>query len=172
MVTKEKFTLTTKDITLMGVMLAVLEVAKFALSSIAGVEVVTLLFIVYTLFFGKKMVYMLPVYLLIEGILSGFSIWWFMYVYIWAILVGITYICRKNKSVWFWCMISGLFGLLFGLLCCPVYFITNGINTGFAWWLAGIPTDILHGVSNFVLCAILFKPLNNELGRLKGRYLC
>lgn len=82
MVAKEKFTLTTKDIALMGVMLAVLEVAKFALSSIASVEVVTLLFIVYTLFFGKKMVYMLPAYLLIEGILSGFGIWWFMYVYI------------------------------------------------------------------------------------------
>lgn len=172
MVAKEKFTLTTKDIALMGVMLAVLEIAKFALSSIAGVEVVTLLFIVYTLFFGKKMVYMLPAYLLIDGILSGFGIWWFMYVYIWALLVWITYMFRKNKSVWFWSMISGLFGLFFGLLCCPVYFITNGVQTGIAWWIAGIPTDILHGVSNFVLCMILFKPLNNELGRLKGRYLC
>lgn len=151
----------------MGIMLAIIEIAKLALSSIAGVEVVTLLFIVYTLFFGMKMVYMLPAFLLIEGVLGGFGIWWFMYVYIWALLVVITYTFRKNKSVWFWSMISGLFGLFFGLLCCPVYFITNGINTGFTWWLAGIPTDVLHGISNFVLCLILFKPLNDVLSYLK-----
>lgn len=151
----------------MGIMLTIIEAAKLALSSIAGVEVVTLLFIVYTLFFGKKMVYMLPTYLLIEGVLGGFGIWWFMYVYIWAILVGITYVCRKHKSVAFWSIASGIFGLLFGLLCCPIYFITNGIQTGITWWIAGIPTDILHGVSNFVLCLVLFKPLNNILGYLK-----
>ena len=167
MIDIEKIKLSTRDIALMGIMLAIIEVAKLALSSIAGVEVVTLLFIVYTLFFGKKMIYMLPTYLLIEGILGGFGIWWFLYVYIWAILVLITYICRKNKSVWFWSIVSGLFGLFFVFLCCPIYFITNGIQTGFVWWLTGIPTDILHGVSNFVLCLILFKPLNDILGYLK-----
>lgn len=167
MIDIEKIKLTTRDIALIGIMLAIIEVAKLALSSIAGVEVVTLLFIVYTLFFGMKMVYMLPTFLLIEGVLGGFGIWWFMYVYIWAILVAITYIFRKHKSVIFWSVVSGVFGVLFGLLCCPIYFVTNGIQTGIAWWIAGIPTDILHGVSNFVLCLVLFKPLNNILGYLK-----
>ena len=105
----KKVLISTKDIVLMGIMLAVLEVSKFALSFIAGVEIVTLLFILYTLFFGKKMFYMLPAFLLIEGIIGGFGIWWFMYVYIWAILVFVTYLCRKHESIWFWSIISGLF---------------------------------------------------------------
>ena len=159
--------ITTKDIALMGVMLAVIEIAKFALGFIAGVELVTLLFIVYTLFFEKKMTYMLPAYLLIEGILNGFGIWWFMYVYIWTLLVAITYLFRKYKSVLFWSVISGLFGLLFGLLCCPVYIITNGVQTAFTWWIAGIPTDIIHGFSNFIACMILFTPLKKVLSRFK-----
>ena len=163
----KKVLISTKDIVLMGIMLAVLEVGKFALSFIAGVEVVTLLFILYTLFFGKKIFYMLPAFLIIEGIIGGFGIWWFMYVYIWAILVFITYLCRKHESMWFWSIICGLFGLLFGTLCCPVYFVTFGTQTAISWWIAGIPTDIIHGVSNFILCMILFKPLKKVLDRIK-----
>lgn len=151
----------------MGTMLAVIETAKFSLSFIAGVELVTLLFIIYTLFFEKKMIYFLPAYLLTEGIINGFGIWWFMYVYIWAILVFVTYLFRKNKSVWFWSLLSGVFGVLFGLLCCPIYIITNGLQTAITWWIVGIPTDIVHGISNFIICMILFIPLKKILNRFK-----
>lgn len=40
---------------------------------------------------------------------------------------------------------------------------------GFSWWIAGIPYDLIHGVSNFILCIILFKPLNKVLTRIKYR---
>lgn len=166
MITKQN-SITTRDVALMGVMLAIIETVKFSLSFIAGVEVVTLLFILYTLFFEKKMVYFLPAFLLTEGMLNGFSIWWLMYVYIWSILVLITYLFRKHKSILFWSIISGMFGSLFGLLCCPIYFITNGVQTGIAWWIAGVPTDIIHGISNFIMCMILFIPLKKILDRIK-----
>jgi len=166
MLNKNK-SLTTKDIVLMGIMLAVIEVAKFALSFIAGVEIVTLLFILCTLFFEKKMKYMLPAFVLLEGILYGFGIWWFMYIYIWAILVLLTYLFRKRQSVWFWSVFSGLYGLLFGTLCCPVYLITGGIKMVISWWIAGIITDITHGISNFILCMILFVPLKRVLDKMK-----
>ena len=157
---KDKLRITTKDIVLIGIMLSIIEAVKFSLSFIAGVEMVTLLFIIYTLFFQEKMVYVLPAFYLIEGVLFGFGLWWFAYLYIWAILVLVVYLFRKKQSVWLFSIVSGMFGLLFGLLCSPVYIITSGINTAIAWWLAGLPTDILHGISNFILCIILFKPLN------------
>lgn len=166
-----KIKILTKDIAVMGIMLAIIEAAKFALSFIAGVEIVTLLFILYTLFFDKKMVYVLPVFLIIEGIIGGFGIWWFMYVYTWAILIIVSYLFRKRTSMWFWSIISGLFGLLFGTLCCPVYFITFGTETAISWWIAGIPTDIIHGVSNFILCMILFKPLKKVMDNIKRKYI-
>ena len=158
--TKEKFSINTKDIVLIGIMLAVIEVVKFSLSFIAGVEMVSLLFIVYTLFFREKMVYFLPTFCLVEGVLFGFGLWWFMYIYVWAILVIAVYLFRNKKSVWFFSILSGIFGALFGLLCSPVYIFTGGINFAISWWIAGIPTDILHGISNFIICLVLFKPLN------------
>ena len=161
--TKEKLLLTTKDIVLIGIMLSLIEAVKFSLSFIAGVEIVSLLFIIYTLFFKEKMLYVLPAFYLIEGVLFGFGIWWFAYLYIWAILVFVVYLFRRNESAWFWSIVSGIFGLSFGFLCSFVYLVTGGINMAITWWIAGIPTDILHGISNFVLCLILFKPLNRVI---------
>ena len=79
---KEKLLLKTRDIVLIGIMISIIEVVKFSLSFIAGVEMVSLLFIVYTLFFREKMIYVLPAFYLTEGVLFGFGIWWFMYLYI------------------------------------------------------------------------------------------
>lgn len=165
--TKEKLMIKTKDIVLIGIMLAVIETVKFSLSFIAGVEMVTLLFILYTLFFREKMVYFLPAFCLLEGVLYGFGLWWFMYLYIWAILVVIVYLFRKKQSVWFWSTISGLFGLSFGLLCSPVYIVTSGIDFAISWWIAGLPVDILHGIFNFIICLVLFKPLNRVIKMIK-----
>ena len=120
---KNKTPIQTKDIILMSMMLVLLEVSKYALSFIAGVEIVTLLIIVYTLFLEKKIMYLLPAFYLMEGMLYGFGLWWFMYIYIWAILAFITYLFKENKSILLWSTISGFFGLIFGLLCCPIYFI-------------------------------------------------
>ena len=47
---KNKTPIQTKDIILMSMMLVLLEVSKYALSFIAGVEIVTLLIIVYPVF--------------------------------------------------------------------------------------------------------------------------
>ena len=164
--TKDKILLTTRDIVLMGVMLAIIEVVKISLGFIAGVEMVSLLFIVYTLFFREKMIYVLPAFCAVEGILNGFGIWWFMYLYIWAILVFFVYIFRRKQSVWFWSILSGTYGLIFGLLCTPVYLVTGGISMAISWWVSGIPTDITHGISNFILCLVLFKPLNRVINAL------
>ena len=31
------------------------------------------------------------------------------------------------------------------------------------WWISGISTDIIHGVSNFIVCMVLFKPLKKAI---------
>ena len=49
-----KASLTLKDIALIGVMTATLEAGKYALSFIPNIEIVSLLIILYTIFFEKK----------------------------------------------------------------------------------------------------------------------
>ena len=93
-------------------MVATLEVAKFALSFLPNVELVTLLIMLYTLYFGRKIIYVIPVFVLIEGIVWGFGIWWIMYLYLWPLLALITYLFRKTESVIFWAVLAGVFGLI------------------------------------------------------------
>ena len=156
-------------------MVATLEVAKFALSFLPNVELVTLLIMLYTLYFGRKIVYVIPVFVLIEGIVWGFGIWWIMYLYVWPLLAFLAYLNRKQESVWFWSILSAAFGLCFGFLCAIPYFvigitdkgIRGGLYAGFTWWVAGIPHDILHCIGNFVVMLVLYVPIRKVMRKLK-----
>ena len=131
--------------------------------------------ILFTLFFGRKIVLVVPVFILIEGSIYGFNTWWIMYLYTWPLLVLITWIFRKQKSVWFWSILSGMFGLFFGLLCSIPYVvigavdggIRSGLYAGFTWWVAGIPWDIVHCIGNFVLMLVLYHPVRTLMERIK-----
>lgn len=167
-----------KDITLIGMMVAVIEVCKVALAWAPNVELTTFWLIMFTLFFGRKIVFVVPVFILIEGAMYGVHLWWIMYLYAWPLLVLITWICRKQESVWFWCIVSGAFGLAFGFLCSFPYVvigmadggILNGLYAGFTWWIAGIPWDIVHGVANFVLMLVLYQPVMRMMKCTKKLY--
>ena len=107
---KETTAIKVRDIALVGVMTATLEAAKFILSFVPNVEIVTLLIILYTLVFGKRIFYVIAAFLAMEGIQYGFGIWWLMYAYVWPLLAVLAYLFRRRESVWFWSIFSGFFG--------------------------------------------------------------
>ena len=82
-------------------------------------------------------------------------------------LVLITYLFRKQESVFVWAIVSGGFGLAFGALCSIPYIVLSGPKAAFAWWVSGIPFDIVHCVANFVIGLVLFQPLSKVLSRMK-----
>lgn len=157
----------TKDICLIGIMVAVIEVCKATMTFLPNIELTTFWLIMFTLFFGKKVGFVVPVFILIEGCLYGFGSWWIMYLYTWPLLVLVTWIYRKQESLWFWSVLSAVFGLLFGFFCSIPYYVLGaidgglrgGLYAGFSWWVAGIPWDLVHGISNFVLMVVLYKPV-------------
>ena len=163
---KSRLKITAKDIAITGMMIAIIEVAKNALAFIPNVELVSLLVILFTLYFGKKILFVIPAFILLEGCIYGFGLWWIMYLYVWPLLALITYIMRKQESVWVWAIMSGSFGLAFGALCSIPYIVLGGPKAAFAWWVSGIPFDILHCVSNFVLCLVLFNPLSKVMRKM------
>lgn len=65
-----------------------------------------------------------------------------------------------------WAVLSGLFGLLFGTLCAPVYFIIGGWAYGVTWWINCIPFDVLHCLGNFAIALVLFVPLRKVIAQL------
>lgn len=158
--------LNSRDIALIGVMTATIEVAKLSLSFLPNVELVTFLIILYTLHFKKQIPYVLLLFVLIEGVLYGFGLWWFAYLYIWPMIAFVSYHFQKMESPVGWAVLSGTAGLVFGFLCTLPIMLFSGVQAGMAYWIAGIPWDLVHGISNFILMLILFVPLQRVLKNL------
>lgn len=171
--------LTVLDVALVGLMVAVIEVCKAAMMNLPNIELTSFWLILFTKYFGKKVYFVVPVFILIEGAIFGFGIWWVMYLYAWPLLVLAAKIFSKSDSPLTYAIISGAFGLLFGLLCSfPYFFIglssggfEGGISTMFSWWIAGIPWDLLHGGANFTVMLLLYKPISKVFKGIEKQYL-
>ena len=159
--------LTVRDLCHLALLAALMFASKVALSGLPNINLNALLIIVATVYYGWKALYSVAAYIMLEGLVYGFSIWWFCYLYSWPLLVVAVMLLRKNRSPVIWAVVAGVFGLLFGPLMYVGYFAALGGWSGFpAMWIAGIPYDLTHAVSNFVLVLILFRPLSQVLERM------
>lgn len=154
-----------KDIALIGMMTATLEVAKTALNFLPNIELVTLLVILYSLYLGKRVFFSVYAFALIEGLLFGFGVWWVMYLYIWPALAAITLLLKNVQGRFFWALLAAAFGLFFGFFCAIPYLFIGGPSMAFSWWIAGIPYDLIHCVSNFLVVLVLLPPLKRVMER-------
>ena len=55
----------------------------------------------------------------------------------------------------------------FGGLCAAVYLFAKTPAFALSWWLSGLSYDALHGVGNFVLMLLLYRPLRRALQMAK-----
>ena len=163
---KQTKKLSARDITIMALMVAIIEACKVAIAQIPNVELTSFWIIMFTLYFGTRIFYVIPVFILIEGMIYGFGLWWVMYLYAWPILAIVVLMCKKMNSAWEWSMVSGFFGLSFGFLCAIPYIFTSGIYGAFTWWIAGIPWDLVHGVFNFIIMLVLYEPMKYVMQKL------
>lgn len=163
-----------QDVATAGMMVAMIEAFKLVMQGLPNIEMTSFLIILFTLRFGHLTLLVIPAFILTEGLIYGFGLWWIMYLYAWPLLSLVTHCLRKNDSAFFWAVVSGAFGLLFGLLCAVPYFFIGAVGGGmgmglrqmFAWWIAGIPYDLLHGAGNFALMLVLYHPISSLLRRI------
>ena len=159
-----------------ALMIAVIETCKMTMQSLPNIELTSFLLILFTLRFGRLCALIVPAFILIEGLIFGFGLWWLMYLYAWPALVLFTLLFAREDSSFFWAVFSGLYGVLFGPLCAIPYFfigfagggLQQGLTQMFSWWVAGIPFDLIHGVSNFVIMLALYRPIHTLLERIPG----
>ncbi len=168
MTTSKKRKSTARDVALVGVMVAVIEACKFALLEIPNVELTTFWIIMFTLYFKKRVFFVIPVFIVIEGVVFGFGIWWIMYLYVWPLLALVTLLLSEKMDAIIAAAVSCVFGLLFGLCCAIPYLFMgtdtqSGFSVAFSWWIAGIPWDIAHGVANLVIMLVLYRPVTSVM---------
>lgn len=161
-----------REICLYGILGALTFVLKLVMASLPNIEPVSLLLIVYTIVFGIKVIYPLSIYVILEILMYGFGIWSVGYLYIWVVLVIMTYSIyniKHSMNPLLWATVSGIYGFIVGLLYIPLYVITGGTTVAISWWISGIPYDITHGIANFIICLTLFKPLTKLFFTLNKR---
>lgn len=151
--------LSIKEISVLSIMGALIFATKLALAALPNVSLNALLIILTAVFFGWKVMYAVVVYIMLEGLVFGFGLWWLSYWYLWPILAALAVLMRRNDSALIWAVLAGVFGLCFGALCSIPYLFVGGFSMMLSYWVSGIPFDLMHCAGNFVLTLVLYKPL-------------
>ena len=158
----------TRELVNLAFLTAILLVGQIVLAPIPNIEIVSLLVIIYTQIFGKKVFFIIYAFAILEGLIYGFGVWWLMYLYVWSLLSIFVMQFKKQESGILWTIVSGGFGFIFGFLCSVPYFFIGGFPMAMAYWIAGIPFDLLHGVGNIAVVLVLYKPIFHLLKKLAG----
>ena len=147
---------------------------KVAMAALPNIHLVGMLTMVYTLVFRKKALIPLYLYIFLEGLYGGFSAYWLPYLYVWAVLWGVTVLLPRDMSkrakYIVYPLVCCLHGLLFGTLFAPGYALIAGLSLKgmLAWIVSGLPFDALHGAGNLA-AGFLIVPLSELLARLSGK---
>ena len=156
--------LSVKEIALFGVLGGMMYASKKAMEFLPNIHLLAVFIIAITVVYRKKALYPIYTYVLLEGILAGFSTWWIPYTYIWTVLWGATMLLPKNINPkikpFVYMALAASHGFLFGILYSPVQALIFGLDLQgmITWIIAGLSFDIIHGVSNF-FCGVLICPL-------------
>lgn len=155
-------------LTRIALLSAILYVSKVVLEFLPNIELVTFLIIMYTLVFGKETFLTITVFNLFQLIQWGFGSWWITYLYVWPLFCLVTLLLKKliKEEFLIWGIVAGMFGLLFGSMFALVYIPVDPAYA-FAYWISGLPWDVWHCVWNFVLMAVLGKPVYTLLKKIK-----
>ncbi|MBQ3164361.1 MAG: hypothetical protein IJC02_07465 [Lachnospiraceae bacterium] len=158
--------LSVREITLFGMLGAVMYCSKILMEFLPNIHLLGTLTIAYTLTFRKKALYPIYIYVLLNGLFAGFSMWWIPYLYVWTVLWAVTMLLPKKCNRLVYMLVCSTHGFLFGTLYAPAQALMFGLNFKgmIAWIVAGFPFDCIQGVGN-LFAGILIVPIATMLKR-------
>lgn len=160
--------LTTKEMAVFSMLGAVMYASKIIMEVAPNIHLLGVFTIAFTVVYGKKALYPIYLYVLMNGAFCGFAAWWVPYLYLWTVLWGAVMLLPKKIpekiKPFVYMVICAMHGFLFGTLYAPAQALLYGLSfkAMIAWIVAGLPFDFIHGVSNF-FCGILIVPIISVL---------
>ncbi len=159
-----------RTVTLLALCAALVFGLQVVMAPLPNIEPVTILMLLYTLYFRWRALYIIYAFAVLELLVYGFNVWWIVYLYIWTVFWAVAMpLGRRARPAWFWAFVTGLYGLVFGALCSPPDFLVGGWPLALTKWISGIPFDLIHGAANFALTLVLFAPLDRLFSSLRAR---
>ena len=153
-----------KEIAVFGMLGAMMFASKMLMEFLPNIHLLGVFTIATTVVYRQKALYPIYTFVFITGLMNGFSIWWWPYLYIWTFLWGAGMLLPKKmpKKVApvVYMVVCALHGFLYGTLYSPYQALMFHLDFKgmISWIIAGLPYDAIHGVSNF-FCALLVVPL-------------
>lgn len=170
-----KAALTPFELVLFAVLGALMYGSKVLMEWAPNIHLLGMFTMTYTISFRVKGLIPIYVYVFLNGFFSGFALWWIPYLYIWAVLWGITMLLPKKMpdgiAAFVYPVICGLHGLMFGTLYAPAQALLFGFNFNqtLAWIAAGFPWDITQAIGNFA-AGFLIHPLVKLIKKLRTKF--
>lgn len=156
--------LSVREIAVFGVLGAIMYASKMIMEVLPNMHLLGMFIISLTVVYRVKALYPIYTFVLITGLFSGFASWWIPYLYIWTVLWAGTMALPKKMppkaAAAAYMLLGAVHGCLYGCLYAPVQALMFGLSFEgtLAWIAAGLPFDLIHGVSNF-FTGILILPL-------------
>ena len=165
--------LNSREIAVFGMLGGLMYASKVLMQALPNIHLLGVFIVAMTVVYRKKALYPIYVYVLLEGLFSGFAAWWVPYIYVWTVLWGMVMLIPKQlpekSAPIVYMSLCSAHGFLFGTLYAPTQALLFGLTFKgmVAWIVAGLPFDIIHGISNFA-CGTLIFPLITVLKLLNN----
>ena len=141
-----KFKLTVREMTLFAMYAALMLVSKLLMQSLPNVHLIGMFTVLLTVVYRKKALIPIYLFVLLNGLVSGFTPFLIPYVYVWAVLWGVAMLLPKNLS---YKTASVVYPLV-----CALHGFSFGLPQSLCWrnWTESrLSTDWLND-SVFLLC--------------------
>lgn len=141
------------------------------MEALPNVHFVGALCVTYAVVFRFKALIPIYIYVLMNGLYGGFSLWWMPYTYIWLPLWGAAMLIPRRLSPKVKCVIypiiTAMHGFAFGILYAPAQALMFHLDWRgmLAWIASGLYFDLIHGISNFAMGFLVF-PLSELFKKL------
>lgn len=151
---RKKSTLMLAELILFAMLGTLMFCSKIIMEALPNVHLLGMLTVTYTLAFRAKALIPIYIFVFLNGLFFGFAAWWVAYLYIWLPLWAVTMLLPKHmpKKIQYvvFPLVCCLHGLAFGTLYAPAQALLFGLTKEqtIAWIIAGLPWDLLHGISN------------------------
>ena len=87
-----------KEIAVFAMLGTLMYVSKMLMQWLPNIHLLGVFIVASTVVYRAKALYPLYVYVFLDGLFSGFSVWWIPYLYVWTVLWAFAMILPKNMN--------------------------------------------------------------------------
>jgi len=150
---------------------ALMYVSKYIMEGLPNIHPLTMFIVTFTVVYGIRALIPIYVYVFINGLYSGFNMWWIPYLYLWAVQCLITLLIPRRIpdkiAAVVYPLLCAILGLSFGVMYAPAQAIIFRftLKQTIAWISSGLAFDVIHMGGNFAM-GLLVLPLSKLIKKL------